>query len=559
MPRWLDRLAVRAAAGTPTPGTSYLPGRNTIGNVPAGQTPGTGGSGPRAATQNVGWSTPGSPQQPHWDGRTAIDNAYYQSVWVMRGIQTIADTIASLPFTCGPDIMRPNVTTPGSRLGQLLGPANTLSAGGPNPTTSSRAFWAWSITQKAATGKMAWEIQTDPATKQIVSLWPLVAFLLQPLPSPGGPSYWSSYQYQLPTGPKNLSVDQVFYAWKPSQRDWREPESLLESAGLAISISVAFERHMWNLLKNGMVAAHMVSSLPIDDSDQRRAWEESFMNQYTGFDNAGKPVFNYGENDDGTVRDTVQITPLATTPIDGQLLQLADWAKNETLVSLGVPESLIGNASQRIYANADAEYRNFWTTRALGVVSELQDDINTNLAPKLGGDVGWFDLSRVVALQPPQAFAPPALTDMLAAGVISVQDAQDVLGVGQSGDIDSSTAPTGEEAPNPNQGARTTTTLMETRTVRLPDGRHGVLDRGDRLVRTAANTHTYRDGTAWQWRLERAPRPHITIRAERPTGLVESPGAVAILERVTELREERTLRVTVREIATNPEQFLPVG
>jgi hypothetical protein len=551
MPRWLDKLATRAAtSGTPTPGsTSKLPGQNTVGDVPTGQPGNTPGSGPKAATQNVGWSTAGQPQTLTWDGQAAIENGYYRSVWVNRAIQTIADTAASLPFTAGPDIARPNVTNPNARLAQLLGPATPSAPGGPNGTTSSRAFWAWSITQKAATGRMVWELQRDPTDKTIVGLWPLIAFLVQPIPTAGGNQYFGGYQYNLPNGYRTLTPDQIFYAWKPSQRDWRQAESLLEAAGLAVSISVAYERHMWSLLQNGMVAAHMVTSLPIDDTDQRRAWEEQFMSEHTGFDNAGKPIFNYAENDDGTVVNTVQVQALATTPIDGQLMALAEWAKNETLVALGVPESLIGNASQRIYANADAEYRNFWTTRMLGIVSELQDDINTKLAPTVGPEVGWFDLSRVVALQPPQAFAPPALTDMLAAGVISVADAQDVLGVGQSGDIDSADAPEGEEAPNPNQGARAA--LMETRTVRMPDGRAGVLRGGDRLYRRQANTQTISDGTAWQWQLARAPRQHINVRRPVP---VESPEATRILDTVSRLREKRT---AVDQVRANPELYLP--
>src|ERR1039458_2654871 len=72
--------------------------------------------GPRAATGAVQYTSPGNPQMIAWDATTAVDVAYYQSIWVMRCVRTIADTIAGLPFRAGLDPTHPELFDPKCRL-----------------------------------------------------------------------------------------------------------------------------------------------------------------------------------------------------------------------------------------------------------------------------------------------------------------------------------------------------------------------------------------------------------------------------------------------------------
>jgi hypothetical protein len=117
-------------------------------------------------------------------------------------------------------------------------------------------------------------------------------------------------------------------------------------------------------------------------------------------------------------------------------------------IALGVPRSLIGDASQRIYANADAEYRNFWTLTLLNEIRDLQDSINVNLAPQIGSEVGWFDLSKVNALQPPQITTQPTVQDLLSLGVTpdQITDLLAIPDANASDYSDTSTVESGEEA-----------------------------------------------------------------------------------------------------------------
>lgn len=421
------------------------------------------GSSDIAATAAISYSTPGQPRYPDWDASLAT-RQYLTNVYVMRSVQTIADTIAGLPFVTGLDPDNP-AEHGDSPLATLLGPAKPGSVGGPNPTMSARQLWAWSISQYVVTGRWGWESLRDLGTPaydrnrkgQIYNLWPLVSAALAPIPSNDGAQEWfSGFEYTSGSGTKyRKTPDQVAYFWKGSLRDWREPESVLQSIQLPISIVNGINRYMWSLLKNDMMASKIIVTPPFAESDQRRAWQDQFESEYMGFDNAGKSIFAEASNDydqQGKLVDQakVQVIDLAARNDQAQLLEMLREMKIDESIGLGVPISLLGNASQRTYANSDAEYRNFWTMRALSVLSEIQEPINVSLAPQLGPEVGWFDLSRVVALQPPTVFAPPSVKDMLDQGVITVDDVANILNLPslESTGMDTDTAPVGEEAPH---------------------------------------------------------------------------------------------------------------
>lgn len=502
---WVDRLGHRAIPKTGLGMAIINP---------------TSGGKVKAATTSTTYNQPGQPLNFPNDNAQFGVTAYLGQVYVMRCVRLRADTIAGLPFRVGPDPDDPSVTADAAPLGRLLGPATPQEPGGPNPTTTARALWAWSIVQRVVTGRMGWEIQreADQADAPIQALWPLVSAALKPVPSvPGAPSWFDSFVYQTPMGDRPLNGYQVFYGWRPSVEDWRTPESGLESARMPIQVAMACDAYMWNLLRNGMVGSKLVIAPPFEDPADERAWEDQFYAEFCGFNNAGKVLYAYAENDydtSGKLADaaSVQVVDLSMKSIDAQLMDMFREAKNDICIALGVPRSLIGDASQRIYANADSEYRNFWTTTAIGDITELQDDVNLILAPQLGTDVGWFDLSRVAALQPPTIFQPPALKDAIDEGVVTADQAASLLGIpaaSASGE-DTSTAPIGEESATPGQpntGSRSLRMFgAGSPRVEAPEGwlwKH-----------RPVTSFTLRSGTAG-WGLVRAPRVRITAAAVR--------------------------------------------
>lgn len=385
----------------------------------------TGVRAPLVATQNVQYTGRGLPQVPNWDARSAVEQGYLGHPAVYSAVRTIAETVSSLPFRAGRDPSKPGEHDPNAPLARLLGPA----PGGPNPTTSSRALWAWSIAQRIVTGRMGWELERAPRTQKVVNVWPLVSQYLQPIPTVALPgqtqptTYFAQYRYLLPDGFVDLPANKVFYSWRPSQSDWRQPETVMQAARIPISIAIALNRYHWGMLNNGMAGRKLIVTPPFAEEEQRRAWQEQFLAEMTGFDNAGKPAFGEATADFDPVTGkagppSVQVVDLAQTATDAQLMALMDYVESAIYKAFSVPESQIGDASHRTYSNASEEYRTYWTRTILPLCTEIADDVNTFLAPQLGDEVGWFDLSNVDALKPQKLFAAIAPDNALKAGMI---------------------------------------------------------------------------------------------------------------------------------------------
>ena len=318
--------------------------------------------------------------------------------------------------------------------------------------TSARAFWIWTIVQYLVTGRFGWEawLSGTGANKQTIGLWPLVSAALSPKPTSGGTQWFDGFEYVPATGTIQLTNEQVIYCWRPNIKDWRLPETVLTVATFPVFIARQVDKYMYNLLKNDLVATTMVIAPPFEEDEERRAWEDQFLAEYTGVDRAGGTIFGEAEadEDDPQGKPLVQVERLAASVLDSGLRQAQQDAENTICIAFGVPRSLIGDASQRTYANASSEYKNFWTLTVLDLIAEMQEHVNQALAPRIGDEVGWFDLSRVSAVQPPSIFQPPAITDVIETGVANAAQIANVLGIpaaDATGDSDTDTVEIGEE------------------------------------------------------------------------------------------------------------------
>jgi hypothetical protein len=120
----------------------------------------------------------------------------------------------------------------------------------------------------------------------------------------------------------------------------------------------------------------------------------------------------------------------------------------DATVGLMVPD---GHTYLGTYWEHNTEYRNFWTITMSSFIGEMEDLINVHLAPRLGNEVGWFDVSEVVALQSPTIFAPLAADKAVDAGILTPKDVQDLLDIADlvSPAESIETAPLGEEGEGP--------------------------------------------------------------------------------------------------------------
>lgn len=359
---------------------------------------------PLAATKNV------SPYQSmektmvrEWDADMAVRLAYYSNVFVYRCVQQCALAISGLPFRAGMDPDKPDQFDVRAPLAIKLGPP----PGGPAPRISPRRLMAWTVAQYLITGVVGWELECVQPKGQgdIVNIWPLVSAALNAVPDfSTSPEYFSGYVYGKPgVSDKqliDLAKEQVFYMWRPSAHDFRQPESPLQAARLGVSVAVMQDRYDYAFLRNDARPAAVVVHEAFGVQAEEDAFKRAFRGDFRGPDNAGKTMFVQATgNDTNGVIGSLDIKVLGLSQRDGQFIARYQQKINEIAVAFGTPLSILGDATRRTYDTANVDHRNWWEGTLQPLCFEISDEINMQVAPRMGNEVGWFDFSQVKALQ----------------------------------------------------------------------------------------------------------------------------------------------------------------
>lgn len=385
---------------------------------------------PTGATRPLRWVSPGMPMVAEWDADQAVRYGYMANVIAFRCVQIIANTIAGLAFRAGPSVDTPQLHNPQAPLARLLGPA----PGGPAKNLSARKLFAWSVAQRIVTGRWAWELETTEARGKggIVAIWPLVSANLQALPTESGSDWFRAFRYGRNDNPAELTPGQVFYTWDPSLTDFRQPESALQALRYDLSLAVMADRYSLSFLKNGAVPAAVVTTTPFADGASRKRFRSQWNAQYQGPDNAGVTAFHEAEpqngmDGQGKIADAIDVKVLGLKQSDAQFVEQHKESLSRIAIGLGVPWSRM-DASGRTYDNAGAEDIIFWEQTILPRLLTYQDEINMELAPRLGAEVGWFDISKVRALRN-HLIKPTDLPALADRKIIVVDEARHVLGL----------------------------------------------------------------------------------------------------------------------------------
>lgn len=386
---------------------------------------------PRAATVSLRYHSPGMPLVPEWQGDQAIRLGYLANVIAYRCIQIIADSLAGVPFAAGlvppkrPGL--PAESNPQARLAQLLGDGH----GGPAPKLSAAVLWRWTVAQRLATGRNAWEIETtEPGGKgEVVALWPLVSASTSAIPSDSGSEWFSLFKYGRPDQPVRLQPAQVHYGWTPHPTDFRQPLSPLQSARYDLSIALAADRYSLSFMQNNAVPAHVVAVEEFPDAEDFEAFKRQWQAEYRGPDSAGKTHFVEVDPDsDRPLSESIFVQTLGVSAKDARLIEQHQASLSRVAMALGVPWSKL-DASGRTYENADAEERTFWQQTMVPLCQTLAGEVNMDLAPRLGAEVGWFDLSGVDALRARPPVDASGAAVLVAGGIASVAEARAWFGL----------------------------------------------------------------------------------------------------------------------------------
>ena len=362
---------------------------------------------PTAATQpgtSTRWNSPGAPMISEWNAADAIRLAFYSNVIVYRCMQILADTVAGCPFRAGDtppsEPGAPTKHNPSARLAQLLGPP----PGGPTPNLTARRLWAWTVVQRKLAGLHGWEIETTGRgpNSEVTALWPLVSADLHAIPSQGGAQWFSAFEYGEDPNtkkPKTLRPDQILYGWNPSATDFRQPESCLQAARLDISVAVMMGRYNVAFLRNDARPAAVVVTEAFESDEAFYAFKSQWQGRFGGPDNAGNIAFVETSDDPDALDRTkpseaLNVAVLGLSQRDAMFIEQEKASLERVAMACGVPWSRL-SATDRTFDNAGQEDTNFWMDTMLPLLNDLADEVNLQLAPRLGKEVGWFDLSHV--------------------------------------------------------------------------------------------------------------------------------------------------------------------
>ena len=394
---------------------------------------------PTAATIDRNYRGLDMPLVPEWDAEQAFRLGIMSNAVAFRCLQVWADTVGSFHLCVGDrPPTRPGAKgsdhQPTARLAQLLGRPTTRvanRASGPNLEMSGRELIMWTVWQRIGAGRNAWELEWDgtPGRSNIVGLWPIPAALIKPKPSPGGGSYFDGYVVDGANNmPVHLSNDQVFYGWWKGPNDIRQPVAPLQATRYAVTLAVMSDRYNHAFLKNGAVPATVVTTEAFASDDERRAFRRDWEAKYQGPDKAGRTAFHEVGEGDGAVGDAIDIKTLGLAQKDAQFAQSHLQALKEVAWGLGVPWSKIDSAD-RTFSNAEAEERSWMLERVVPFLETLTDEINLRLAPMLGREVCWFDLSGVEALRPTPRFTFSEGIEGWAAGLLLDREVREEFGL----------------------------------------------------------------------------------------------------------------------------------
>ena len=369
------------------------------------------GLGEKKRYATTGYSRPGEPYKDGWDVERGINQALDRVVWVYKAVYAIASNAASLPIGMRVDDWR---------IGELTWdePVLELLNRRPNSTTDAFSFRFMLSSQVLLSKKGAYVEVTRNRLGDVTSL-----FLHQPqyvFPIPDPVKYVSGYAVEYPNTPRKIvEPENMLWIRVPHPIDPYKGQTPLESAGLAIEFD--YYSRVYN--RNFVINDGRPGGMLVIKGDMEEEQSEEIARRFRG---------TTGSNIGGAGRITVlsaedaSFIDTAVNQRDAQYTEARTQNKEEILLAFGVPESVIGNASGRTFANADVELEVFWRETMLPHLTLLErafdildDKPNTYFS---------YDLSSVAILSRDDRERAKFHLEELKQGAISIDEYRELTG-----------------------------------------------------------------------------------------------------------------------------------
>lgn len=347
-----------------------------------------------------------------WDLDRVIQEGYERSVWTFKAVEAISKHPAALDIEIGRggDARQFAETLTDHPLLQVL---NVKT----NPLERASVFKKRLSAQLLLSKKGAFVEITRTHAGTITRLDLLPPDRVQPIPDPHG-DYVSHFEFTTYDGRvRELDPSRVIWIRDPHPTDPFCGVTPLEAAGLSVDLDVKARTYNIAFIDNDARPSGIVG-IDVDGLDQREI-DRIQQRLAPGAAQAGETVV-VGSGPGG-----LNYVDTSTRPRDMNYETLSKTAKDEILSAFGVPESVVGNASERTYANADREEWNFWAHTMLPHLSLVASSFDLDL------DDAWklrFNTSGVEALEFPRRQRRQEAREEWNAGLITVDEYREIAG-----------------------------------------------------------------------------------------------------------------------------------
>ncbi|MFD5856058.1 phage portal protein [Streptomyces chartreusis] len=361
-----------------------------------------------AGVTNV-WGTPG--RADGWDLERVIVEGYERSIWTFKSIEAISKHASTLPVQIGRggDEREFEETLEDHPLLRLL---NKQA----NPLETGDVFKKRLSAQLLLSKKGVFIEKTYSRGGVLTRLDLLPPDRVQIIPDDENASYVKHFEFTDYAGHiRELKPKYVIWLRDPHPTDPFCGVTPLEAAGLSVDLDVKARTYNISFIANDGRPGGIVG-IDLDGVDPKEV-DRIQKRLAPGAHNAGQLTLV------GTGPGGVTYVDTSARPREMAYETLSSTAKNEILSAFGVYESVIGNASERTFNNADREEWNFWSHTELPHLNLIASAFD----PDLSDDwVIRFDTSRVQALEFPRRQAREEARKEFEAGLITIDEYREI-------------------------------------------------------------------------------------------------------------------------------------
>jgi len=303
-----------------------------------------GKAGPAFFNANMtqyGGGQKGKPYKDDWDVDRAVAEGNDRVTWVFKSVYAIASNAARLPVGI--------LDKDGDPVEHSLTPILNRKA---NPHHDAFNFRFQLSSQILLSKRGAFVEVVKDRLENVIGLYLLPPQYTYPVPDPK--NFVSGFRVELPNQkPRTVNPENVVWVRIPHPTDPYRGQSPLESCGLAVDIDYYSRIYNRNFMVNdGRPGGILMVTGEMDDDTA-----EELRRRFLG--NTGSAMGGAGRL---TIMEAEQAKYIDTSMAqrDAQYTESKTLAKEEILMAFGVPESVIGNAADRTFSNADTELEVFW-------------------------------------------------------------------------------------------------------------------------------------------------------------------------------------------------------